>query len=105
MDGKYIVLIVVVVAFAAVAAAAFFLFRQRAKVTINGPFHTALKVDASNQTPPPTPAVSVEDAVSRRGGIIAEDRTGRGAQLKKIDVAEDIRATSEKPSGDPSPKQ
>lgn len=81
----------ITVVLALVAFAAFLLFRERAKVRIKGFGNTAIDIDASNT---PTPAIQAEGLTSRRGGLVAEDNTGRGAQVKHVEVENDIRITS-----------
>jgi hypothetical protein len=95
---------VIIAIFALVAVAAFLVFRQRAKVRIKGPLGTGLEVDASNQPAPPTPGVRVEDAKSRKGGLVADDQTGRGADVRKVEVEDDILVSSTPPGERPGPK-
>jgi hypothetical protein len=95
---------VIIAIFALVAVAAFLVFRQHAKVEIKGPLDTGLKLDASNQPAPPTPGVKVEDAKSRKGGLIADDQTGRGADVRQVEVEDDILVSSTPPAEPPSPK-
>jgi hypothetical protein len=96
-------IIVIIALFAVVAVAAFFVFRHRAKVDIKGPLGTGLHINASNDPPPIDPAVVVEDAASRRGGLKADDETGRGAQVRRVEVDKDIEVSS-RPSGGTDPK-
>jgi hypothetical protein len=98
------VLAVIIAIFALVVVAAFIVYRQRGKVAISGPLGTGLKLDASNEPPPPTPGVEVEGARSKGGGLLAEDRTGRGARVKDVAVQDDILVSSTPPPGDASPK-
>lgn len=95
---------VVVIIFALIVVAAFIVFRQRGRVEIKGPGGTSLKFDGSNDPPPSTPAVNIEGAKSRKGGLIADDQTGRGVNLKDVDTQDDILATSAPPKPDGSPK-
>jgi hypothetical protein len=51
------------------------------------------------------PAVRVEDAVSREGGMRATDTTSRGAHLQRIEVKKDIDVSSGPPEGNAGPKK
>jgi hypothetical protein len=95
---------VVIAIFALVVVAAFLVFRQKAQVRIKGPLGTGLEVDASNQPAPPPPGVSVEDAKSRKGSLVADDQTGRGAHVRQVEVEDDILVSSTPPAEPPSPK-
>ena len=78
----------------ALAFIAFFvIFRHKGKGKIKGPFGLGLDVKGANQ-PVPDPAVVVKDASSRKGGLIAEDTTGRGADVQRVEVEGDIRVSS-----------
>jgi len=101
MDNTTVLIIAI---FALIIIAAFFVFRQRARVGIKGPFGTGLKLDASNDPLPPTPGVKVETARSRGGGLMADDQTGRGAEVKDVEVQDDILVTSAPPRKDTDPK-
>ena len=98
MDTTAIILIAVL---ACIAVAAFLFYRQRCRMEIKGPLNTSLKLDASNEPSAPTPAVKVEGAKSRAGGLVAQDRTGRGAEVKDVEVQEDIRVSSTPPARPP----
>ena len=102
MDTSIVIIIAI---FALVIVAAFIVFRQRAKVKIKGPLGTGLDLDASNQPEPPTPAVRVKDAKSEAGGLLADDQTGRGADVESVEVHDDILVSSTPPQEDPDPKE
>lgn len=76
--------ILVIAVFAVVIIVVAVAFRQRIRATIKGPGDTGLEIDASN--PLLRPGVKIEDAQSRRGGLHAQDDTGRGADVRKIEV-------------------
>jgi len=97
-------LLLVVLIFAVVVIASFFVFRQRGKAEIHGPLGTSLKLDASNEKQAPPPAVNVQDARSSEGGLLAEDRTGRGVNVARVEVKTDILASSESPTEKTDPK-
>ncbi|RIK45685.1 MAG: hypothetical protein DCC57_16295 [Chloroflexi bacterium] len=99
---------IIIVALLAVVAIVFALrYRGGGKATLRGPFGASLEAEGSNPTPqpepPPRPGVNVADARSQGGGILAEDRTGRGANVERVEVQGDILASSEAPP-DPDPK-
>lgn len=94
-------LVLAVVVFALVAVFAFVVYKRRAKVSIKGPLGTELNIDAENEPSGPAPGVKIEDAKSRSGGLTAEDRTGRGADVKRVEVERDIKVTSAPPPSDP----
>jgi len=93
-------MVVIVALFAVVVIGAFVVFRNKAKVNISTPVGN-VKIDASNEPSPPTPAVVVKDARSSAGGLVAEDNTGRGANVEKIEVKDDILVSSTPPKQDP----
>ncbi len=103
MDTNTLLLIVVLV-FAVIVIASFLIFRQRGKAEIHGPFGTSLKLNASNDRQILPPAVNVQDARSSEGGLLAEDKTGRGVNVARVDVKKDILASSESPAEKPDPK-
>jgi hypothetical protein len=76
--------LLVVVVFGVVAIVVFLRF-QRARVKIKGPGNLGMDVDASDP-----PAIRVEDAKSRKGGLSATVDDGRSIDAKKIDVEKDI---------------
>ena len=102
MDTTAIVIIAIL---ACIVVAAFLVYRIRAKVSLKGPAGIGLEIDASNQpaaAPTPSqPGVHIEDATSKKGGILAEDQTGKGAVVKRVEVQDDIIATSTLPKDTP----
>lgn len=97
--------VVVVAILACIVVAAFLVYRSRAKVSLKGPLGTGLEIDASNQAQaaptPPQPGVQIEDATSKRGGILAQDQTGKGTVVRRVEVQDDIIATSTSPKDTP----
>jgi hypothetical protein len=93
---------IIIAIFAVVIIVMTVAFRHRLKAIIKGPGGTGLEVDASN--PSPRPGVYVEDARSRRGGLTAQDDTGRGADARKIEVEKDIWISSATPQDHSRPK-
>jgi hypothetical protein len=100
MDINTTILIIIAI-FAVVAITAFFMYRSKAKVEIKGPSEFGLKIDASNETPGPTPAIKLEDAKSSEGGILMEDSTSRGIDAKRLEAKGDILASSRSPAENP----
>jgi len=97
MDSTSLAIIIVVALLVLVVIASFIVFRKQVKVKINTPIGN-LELDASNKTPAaPKPGISIEDAVSTGGGILAEDNKGDGVAIKRVDVADDIIATTNNP--------
>ncbi|HXU38796.1 MAG TPA: hypothetical protein VN937_20745 [Blastocatellia bacterium] len=96
--------VIVIAIFAVISVAAFLVFRMRAKVEVKGPLNTGLTLDASNEPPAISPAIKIEGAKSRGGGLIALDGTGRGADVRGVDVETDIRVSSDPSEGPASPK-
>ncbi len=82
--------------FAVVIVAAFLVFRKRGKVKINAHLGMGLEIDATNHAQEKQPAIKISDAESSGGGILAEDYQGRGVEISKVKVADDIIATREK---------
>src|SRR5690348_11171648 len=99
MDTSTLVLLVIL-AFALLAFASFYFYKQRTKIGIKGPMGARFDLEASND---PTPAVHIKNAKSRRGGLTAADRTGRGAAVKDVTVEKDINVVSSREEP-PSPK-
>jgi len=58
MDTNLTYLLIAAI-FALLVIIVFLLFRQKAKVDVKGPFGIGVQVDASNQLPPPTPAIKL----------------------------------------------
>jgi len=96
--------IIIIAIFAVIIVAAFLVFRQRGRVEVRGPLGTGLSLDVSNQKSTPAPGVKIEDAKSRKGGLRAEDKTGRGASATGVEVERDILITSTPPENDSPPK-
>jgi hypothetical protein len=94
---------IVVLIFAVVIIAALLLSRQ-VGVRFKGPLSTRFHMDASKHSSSPAPAVDLEDVTSRRGGLTAQDTTGRGSRVKKARVEKDIIASSTLPQRDTDPK-
>jgi hypothetical protein len=96
--------ILIVAIFAIIVIAVLLVFQSRSKINLKGPFQTGLEIDASNEPPKQTPGVLVEDAKSSEGGLLAEDFTGRGAEIRKLEVKDDIIVSSNHPKDGSAPK-
>ena len=97
MDNNLTYLIIVVI-FAIIIILAFLFFRQRAQVKIKEPLGTGLDINASNEPNTPNPAIKGQDLTSRKGGLAAHDKTGRGVDIQRAEVEKDINLSS---SNDP----
>ena len=98
MDTTAIVILAII---ALVVVGSFFVYRRRTSVDIKGPLGTGLKLNASDEATPGPPGVKMEDVESRKGGVLAEDKTGRGVDMKGVKADQDVLATSEGESPDP----
>lgn len=87
--------VIIVAVFALVAIIGLVLFRQKAKLKMTGPGKTSLNFDGTNT---PEAAIRARDLKSRKGGFSAQDGTGRGADIERVDVEKDIEITT-KPNG------
>lgn len=104
-------LIVIVVIFAIVALAALLRYRRKgeasievggAKVSVKGEnepasAQTAAKPSAQAASGSAQPGVNVRDATSG-GGLLAEDKTGKGVNIERVETKDDILASSENPA-------
>ena len=95
--------IVVVALVALIIVAIVIAFRQNISVIIRGLLGMEIEVSGANPAPATRPGVSVKGAISREGGLLADDKTGRGVDLDTIDTKDDIIASSESPNST-SPK-
>ena len=95
-NSTALVILVVIALFTLIVVSAFLVFRKRGKIKINAPLGMKLDIDATNQTSEKRPAITINDAESSGGGILAEDNQGGGVEIKKVRVADDIIATSTK---------
>ncbi len=86
--------IIIIAFFALIVVASFLVFRQRSSIKIKGPSNTGLELDASNDPIPPRPGIDAENIKSRKGGVVADDRTGRGVKVKEIEVEDDVLLSS-----------
>jgi len=86
IDNNTLLLLVIVI-FALIAIAGFWFFRRRAKVKVQGPLGTILKLNASSEPSAPPPAVKMSDATSRRGGLSAKDKTGRAVEFSRVEIS------------------
>jgi len=104
MDTVTFFIVAIIAVFACIVIAAFLVFRKRGKVDIRGPIGTGLKIDVSNESSPPTPAVMVQSVVSKGGGVNISDQTGRGADVRGVEAQRDVSISSAPPAKDLNPK-
>jgi hypothetical protein len=95
--------VIIVALFALIIIGGFVIYRQRSDIDIDTPLGS-LKLKSSNDLPQEQSGVTIEDATSRDGDITAEDKTGRGAKLRKVDAQGDIKASSQMPDSPSDPK-
>ena len=96
--------VIVIIIFALVGVAAFIRFRQRGSAEITGPFGTGLKVKGSNDPAPNDASIQAQGLKSRKGGVVADDATGRGVDVRDVDVESDILLSSKNPERPADPK-
>lgn len=104
-------IVIVIALFALIAVAYLFVFRKKGKMNIDTPLGK-LNIEGSNEdssqpeytAPAPLPGVAIKNAKSRSGGLLGEDRTGRGVQAEDVEVETDILLSSENPTDKPDPK-
>jgi len=80
----------------------FAVYRKRANLEFNIPFlgiHLKFRGRGHQRE-----GAKIKEAVSREGGIQAEDHTGCGAVIEKVEAKGDIRASSNPSSDPPYPK-
>ncbi len=82
--------VLIVIVFALIVIATFIVHRQRNKIKIKGPLGTGLELDSSNDPTPSQAAIKAEGIKSREGGLMADDQTGRGIDVKQVDVKDDV---------------
>jgi hypothetical protein len=58
----------------------------------------------SNPPPSPAPAITIQGAKSRKGGLTAQARTGQGANIQEVEVERDINVTVTPPPSNTPPK-
>ena len=102
MDTSTAVVLVVAL-FAVVIIAAIAVYRRRIRAGIKTPFGQ-LNLEGSNEPPASRPGASIKDVESRRGGVLADDHTGRGAEVSTAKAEKDIVARSAPPSEETGPK-
>jgi hypothetical protein len=96
LDSSTVTVLVVVI-FALIVIFSFVVYQQRGEAEIKI-FGISLKIKGSNETPPAKPAISAKDITSREGGLIANDGTGNGIEVEKVNVKDDVLLSSNKPS-------
>jgi FtsZ-interacting cell division protein ZipA len=96
-------IIIITALFALIVVAGFIVYRQRSSVDIDTPLGK-LKMESSNDPPRQPSGVLIEDAKSRAGGIVAEDKTESGATVRRAEAEKDIKATSQRPDNPADPK-
>jgi len=94
MDTTTAAMIVIAI-FAVIIAVAFLRYRKSGEAEIKGPFGTALKVKGSNQAAAKKmPGIKADGITSREGGVLAEDTTGDGIDIRNVDARDDVLLSS-----------
>lgn len=95
MDNNILIAIILVIGLFILLVIGFLAkFRRRAKAEIRGPLNLSLKVEGSDEESNISPGIKIEDANSLEGGLLADDSTGRGVDVKKVKTRDDILITS-----------
>jgi hypothetical protein len=103
MDTNTMIVLVIAI-FAVLVLAAFFIYRQRAKVNINGPHGIGLGLDASNDQTTTSTGAIIEDAKTTEGNVRSVDETGSGAVIRRAEAKGDIEAINRNPTAGNGPK-
>ena len=85
--------IIVVSIFAIIVIFSFMIYQQHGEAEIKI-FGISLKTKGSNEKSQPKPAISAKDIVSREGGLLADDATGQGIEVEKVNVKDDVLLSS-----------
>lgn len=102
-------LIVIVVIFAIIVLAALLRYRRKGEASIEvGGAKVSVKGENEPQKPKQgqgspsaggaAPGASLEDGTSHKGGILIEDKTGKGAAGKRLEANDDIIVSSSPPA-------
>lgn len=95
----------VVIVLAAVIIVVALIFRQKIRLFLKGPGGTELNLDASNQRAITLPGVNITDVKAGESNLRAHDRTGRGANVQRVNKVEgDIDVTVTPPPSNTPPK-
>lgn len=96
MDTATVTIIIVII-FALIAIFSFVVYQKsgEAEIKVLG---MSLKIKGSNEIPQSKPAISAKDIVSREGGLLADDGTGQGIEIEKVNVKDDVLLSSNNPS-------
>ena len=95
--------VIVVVIVALIIVGLLIRFRQRLGFDWHLPFGINLKAEGSNHTPGQAVGVRANKIVSREGGVVADDATGRGVDATDINAKDDVLLSS-KPAQTNDPK-
>lgn len=95
--------VIIVIVLALVAVGLFLRFRQRGRIELSGPFGTGLKAEGSNDNPQQVVGIRANKVISREGGVVADDATGRGVDATDINARDDVLLSS-KPAQTNDPK-
>lgn len=72
-------------------------FRRKLGLELRLPFGINLKADGSNENTLPAVGIRANKIVSREGGVVADDGTGRGVDATDINAKDDVLLSSNPP--------
>ena len=96
--------VIVIVIFALIAVAVLIRFRKGASAEIKGPFGTSLKVDGTNNDALPRGGINAEGIKSRKGGLLAENDSPEGINIRNVDVEEEVLLSNKNSAKTNDPK-
>lgn len=103
MDSGTMIVVVASI-FAIIAVAGFFYYRQSGATEIKLPFAMSIKVSGSNAKSQSKSGISAKEINSREGGFLAEESTGQGIEIEKVDVKDDVLLSSSQSHMNDSPQ-
>lgn len=93
MDTNTLIIAATIV-FAVVAIVAFIRYRRQGSADFKGPFGLRLRVKGEDTTDVQKPGIRAKDITSHEGGLLAEETTGAGIDLERVDVKTDVKLSS-----------
>jgi hypothetical protein len=67
-------------------------------------YWVSLNVETTSHSSDSRAGIEAKDLTSREGGVIADERTGRGIAIEKVDANKDIHLSSSDSQSSPPPK-
>ena len=99
--------VIIIAIFAVVIIVAFLRFRKSGNAEMKGgPFGTELKIKGEDKASAKSrPGIKADGITSRDGGVMAEDTTGNGIDIKNVDARDDVLLSSNVTRQGDGPKQ